>query len=133
MKEEISKNPPLYPGHKNNPYFFNYTLSSNIGIYCNENLEEIYTIFLKRLKLSSNLQDLKLQKKYIMLQNQKFSQIIIMFQNQKFFQIIIMFLILHLILLIIRFQILLLNLFLYLLIIILKLFLLKKQVRFQRE
>lgn len=42
MKEEILKHPPLYPGHKNNPSFFNYTLSSNIGIYPDENLGDIY-------------------------------------------------------------------------------------------
>ena len=43
MKEEILKNPPpIYPNHKNNPYFFNYTLSSNIGLYSNENLGDIH-------------------------------------------------------------------------------------------
>ena len=42
MKEEILKHPPLYPGHKNNPSIFNYTLSSNIGIYHDENLGDIY-------------------------------------------------------------------------------------------
>ena len=43
MIEDIPKNPsPTYPEHKNNPYFFDYTLSSDIGIYANENLGDIH-------------------------------------------------------------------------------------------